>query len=241
MTSNLTDSNSGRRQIQRSRRTLATEVYDLLKWDILTCELLPGQMISESDLVRQFEVSKTPIREALKMLTQEGLVRSMPSIGYVVAPIDLDELQEIYDMQKILETAAVERAIERITDEELDRLEELVGESFILSDKESIIRWFKSNTEFHIAIAEASGNRRLVEALRNVLEEMFRPGFLAELYSGVNTEVFIADHRRIVEALRRKDAKLAVEWLTRQSEIGITAVIDALAKRGLQGGPEKSL
>jgi len=241
VTSNLIDSNSGRRQIQRSRRTLATEVYDLLKWDILTCELLPGQMISESDLVRQFEVSKTPIREALKMLTQEGLVRSMPSIGYVVAPIDLDELQEIYDMQKILETAAVERAIERITDEELDRLEELVGESFILSDKESIIRWFKSNTEFHIAIAEASGNRRLVEALRNVLEEMFRPGFLAELYSGVNTEVFIADHRRIVEALRRKDAKLAVEWLTRQSEIGITAVIDALAKRGLQGGPEKSL
>jgi DNA-binding GntR family transcriptional regulator len=241
VTSNLIDSNSGRRQIQRSRRTLATEVYDLLKWDILTCELLPGQMINESDLVRQFEVSKTPIREALKMLTQEGLVRSMPSIGYVVAPIDLDELQEIYDMQKIFEAAAVERAIERITDEELDRLEELVGESFILSDKESIIRWFKSNTEFHIAIAEASGNRRLVEALRNVLEEMFRPGFLAELYSGLNTEVFIADHRRIVEALRRKDAKLAVELLTRQSEIGITAVIDALAKRELQGGPEKSL
>jgi DNA-binding GntR family transcriptional regulator len=241
VTSNLMDSNSGRRQIQRSRRTLATEVYDLLKWDILTCELLPGQMINESDLVRQFEVSKTPIREALKMLTQEGLVRSIPSIGYVVAPIDLDELQEIYDMQKILEAAAVERAIERITDEELDRLEKLVGESFILSDKESIIRWFKSNTEFHITIAEASGNRRLVEALRNVLEEMFRPGFLAELYSGLNTEVFIADHRRIVEALRRKDTKLAVEWLTRQSEIGITAVIDALAKRGLQGDPEKSL
>jgi DNA-binding GntR family transcriptional regulator len=241
MTSSLIYSNSGRRQIQRSRRTLATEVYDLLKWDILTCELLPGQMINESDLVRQFEVSKTPIREALKMLTQEGLVRSMPSIGYVVAPIDLDELQEIYDMQKIFEAAAVERAIERITDEELDRLEELVGESFILSDKESIIRWFKSNTEFHIAIAEASGNRRLVEALRNVLEEMFRPGFLAELYSGLNTEVFIADHRRIVEALRRKDAKLAVELLTRQSEIGITAVIDALAKRELQVGPEKSL
>ena len=241
MTSNLIDSNSGRRQIQRSRRTLATEVYDLLKWDILTCELLPGQMINESDLVRQFEVSKTPIREALKMLTQEGLVRSMPSIGYIVAPIDLDELQEVYDMHKILEAAAVERAIERITDEELDRLEELVGESFILSDKESIIRWFKSNTEFHIAIAEASGNHRLVGALRNVLEEMFRPSFLVELYSGLNTEVFIADHRRIVEALRRKDAKLAVEWLTRQNEIGITAVIDALAKRGLQGGPEKSL
>ena len=241
MTSNLIDSNSGRRQIQRSRRTLATEVYDLLKWDILTCELLPGQMINESDLVRQFEVSKTPIREALKMLTQEGLVRSMPSIGYIVAPIDLDELQEVYDMHKILEAAAVERAIERITDEELDRLEKLVGESFILSDKESIIRWFKSNTEFHIAIAEASGNHRLVGALRNLLEEMLRPSFLVELYSGLNTEVFIADHRRIVEALRRKDAKLAVEWLTRQNEIGITAVIDALAKRGLQGGPEKSL
>lgn len=233
--------NSSARQIRRSRRTLATDVYDFLKWDILTCELLPGQMINESDLVRQFGVSKTPVREALKMLTQEGLVRSIPSIGYVVAPIDLDELQEIYDMQKILEAAAVERAIERITDEELDRLEKLVGESFILSDKESIIRWFKSNTEFHIAIAEASGNRRLVGALRNVLEEMFRPGFLAELYSDLNTEVFIADHRQIVEALHRKDAKLAVEWLTRQSEIGITAVIDALAKRGLQGGPEKSL
>jgi DNA-binding GntR family transcriptional regulator len=70
---------------------------------------------------------------------------------------------------------------------------------------------------------------------------MFRPSFLVELYSGLNTEVFIADHRRIVEALRRKDAKLAVEWLTRQNEIGITAVIDALAKRGLQGSPEKSL
>ena len=175
------------------------------------------------------------------MLTQEGLIRSMPSIGYVVAPIDLDELREIYDMQEILEAAAVERAVERITDEELGRLEELVGESFILLDKDSILRWFKSNTEFHIAIAQASGNRRLALTLRSVVEEMFRPGCLAELYSNLNTEVYVTHHKQIVEALRRKDAELAVELLTKQSEIGITAVIDALAKRGLQDDAVKSL
>ncbi|MBN1315445.1 MAG: GntR family transcriptional regulator [Anaerolineales bacterium] len=227
-------SRTDRPRIQRSKQTLASEIYRVLKDDILTCQLLPGQMINESELVESFQVSKTPIREALKMLIQEGLVESIPSIGYKVASIEIDDLKEQYDMQNILEAAAVERAIPRVTEEGLARLESLVGESFVLSDKESVIRWFKSNNEFHIAIAELSGNRRLVSLLRSVLEEMIRPSFLSEFSSNMSTEVFIAHHREIVDAIRQKDVQLATQLLHKQNKVGFASVLERLTKEGLE-------
>jgi DNA-binding GntR family transcriptional regulator len=229
----IANSRQNQPRIQRSKQTLATEIYRVLKDDILSCLLLPGQMISESELVQTFQVSKTPIREALKMLIQEGLVESIPSIGYKVASIEIDDLKEQYDMQNILEAAAVERAVPNITDEGLARLESLVGESFVLSDKESVIRWFKANNEFHIAIAELSGNRRLVSMLRAVLEEMIRPSFLSEFSSNLSTDVFIAHHKEIVEALRQRDVQLATQLLHKQNKVGFDSVLERLTKEGL--------
>jgi DNA-binding GntR family transcriptional regulator len=229
----LVDETSDRKRIRRSPRTLATEVYSVLKEDILTCQLVPGQMINESKLAQSFEVSKTPIREALRMLIQEGLVEALPSIGYRVVPIELEDLQQLYDMQKILEAAAVERAIPRITERQLAELEELKGETFMLSDRESVIRWFKMNDRFHLAIAEISGNQRLVGMLRSVLDEMFRPSFLSEFRSNRSTEEFVEHHKQIVNAIRERDAELAIRFLHRQSDVGIASVIERL-REGMQ-------
>ncbi len=99
---------------QRSR-----SVYDALRAAILHGELAPGTALRETALAEQFHVSRTPVREAIRRLEAEGLVRVEPRRGAVVSELALDELDEIYDIRSALETLAATRAVTRISAREL--------------------------------------------------------------------------------------------------------------------------
>lgn len=165
-------------------------------------------MLNESELIQQYGVSKTPIREALKLLTQERLVQSIPGTCYVITPITLKDVNEIWDMRAVLEEATATRAVSQATDAQLDELETKVGEEFSIQTVEDLMRWYNQNTEFHLAMARISNNSRLVGALRSVLEEANR-FLLLDPVMPPDTTAWVIQHRRIIAALRQRDGAQA--------------------------------
>ncbi len=207
-----------------------------MRWDILGGKLTPGQVFNESEFTRLFGVSKTPVREALQRLKQEGFVRTIPSVGYEVVAVTLDDALELLEMRGIVEMAAVKRTIERITEKELDRLEELVQEPFVTQDKEAVVQWYKENTAFHNALAQACGNRRLARAVRETLEESQRLYFITT-HADFNTAIAVTNHKRIVEALRDHDLERAIELLAWEVDLGAKMAVDGMTSQGTQSDP----
>lgn len=200
-----------------SRQTLSSKVYDQLKKEIITCKLEPGKMFYERDLIDLYGVSKTPVREALKRLIQEDLVQSIPGAGYIITPITLKDVHELFDMRRILEEAAAVRAVKRITEDDIERLELLKGEAFSLTTVEDQLRWQDQNTAFHVEIALIAGNERLAQALKRVLEDVSRL-FVLDLKHYSHTDGLIQRHETIISALRAGD----IDYVSEVTHLDVT-------------------
>jgi len=219
------------RPAQRGYRTLSAELYQVIKYDVITCKLRPGEMIFQNALIERYQASKTPLREALKRLTQEGLIQPVPSSGYLVAPITLEDIRELFDVRQILEMAAVERAAKLATKEQLADLDKLVGKSYALNSDESSISWYMTNLEFHVSIAAISSNR-LAQILRGVLEDLSRSFVLdLERSSRSDTEAMVKAHMETVQALRRQDRQLAKDLTVAELKRSLESIEDSLVLR----------
>lgn len=200
-----------------TRQTATGRVYAILKREILTCQIAPGAALYEGQLAERLEVSKTPVRDALGMLAHEGFVEVQPRQGYRVSDITLADVQEVFQMRMLLEPAAAELAAERANAEQLKRLQELAEQSYVYGELTTYEEFVVKNREFHVVLAEASGNGRLAAMLRNLFEEMQRL-FLFGLDIRDSAEEQIAEHRELVDALLKGNHHLARDIATQQIE-----------------------
>lgn len=210
------------------KASLTDKVYNLLRGEILTCALEPGRELSEAELAQRFEVSKTPVREALAKLRSEGFVRTFPRRGYQVVPITFGDMSELFDLRTILEAGAAELACARITDAELDQLQKLADVVYDRSEQPSLQRFIKANRDFHAAIAKASGNERLQSLITRQIDELERFFYLGARLRDVNSET-INDHQAIVEVLRSRDPVAAREIMIKHNDITREGLFKALA------------
>jgi DNA-binding GntR family transcriptional regulator len=188
--------------------TLTEQVYRQIKRAILTCILKPGQIVYEIDMIQQYGVSKTPVREALKLLTQERLIQSIPGTCYLVTQITVKDINEIWEMRSILEEITAKRAASQATVLQLKKLESKTGEIFQIHNFEDLIRWYDQNREFHLAMAEITENSRLVAALCSILNEVNRL-LLLDPEMPFDTSVWVHKHQSIMKALKKRDGDLA--------------------------------
>lgn len=176
------------------------------------------------DLADAFGVSVTPVREALQMLDQEGLVSTKPRSGYFVTHLTLKELLDWFEVREVLEVGAIERAATRITDEQLHELE-VAHAGYSGDDEESVERYISENKRLHCLIAEASGNHQLAEMLGRVHDRLAR--FIAVGHSGHMMMGF--SHELLIEALRARDPAMArqamIEELDRMRTFTLERVI----------------
>jgi DNA-binding GntR family transcriptional regulator len=186
------------------RTTLAKKAYDQIKFDIITCAYEPGQQIAQPQLVEKYEYGITPIREALHQLAQEGFLQPIPRFGYIIIPISIPDVNQIYELRAILEPAAAHIAAEVASDEALENLIKSADFSYIPGDRQSIIDFVNKNARFHLSFAIATGNRRLVEAISRMLDEMARIFFLGLNFSKMSEEVR-AEHQAIATAISNRD------------------------------------
>jgi DNA-binding GntR family transcriptional regulator len=204
-------------------------VYRSLKTDIVKGLFDMGERLSEGKLAAKYRVSKTPVREALSLLQQEGLVEVQPRVGYLTSRVTLQDVDDIFDLRRVVEAVTAERAATAMTEEALVRLEQLQS-SFRPGDRESYLTFLEENQEFHCTIAHASGNRRLVEIVSRVLEQMQRL-IILKLDLSFSGDELLEQHHLILTALRQRDPEAARRAMIADLDSTNRAILDALRKR----------
>jgi len=202
---------------------LTARIYAALKHDIITCQLRPGQQVVEQQLAERYGASKTPIREALNTLRQEGYVEVVPRRAYVITPVSVLDVQHIYHVRLLLEPSAAELAAQRVTGEQLAELRRLAARrsSGSLSDRLVL------NRAFHMAVAEASGNPTLVGFISKLLEQVERVFHLG-LNLGSASESEPDHHAALVDALMKGDHHLARDTMSHSIQESRRRVMEAL-------------
>lgn len=191
-----------------ARKTLAEQAADELRKLILLETLKPGTVIPERETADALGVSRTPLREALRLLATEGLVEIKPLKAPTVANPSLQELQNLLQIQGALEGLAGELACDVATDGELHRIAELEEMNRSLSDQSDDLQFFKSDMSFHRAIVEASHNPSLLEAHATYNARLWRARFISSRMR-VNRDGALKHHKQIAEALLSRDSRKA--------------------------------
>jgi DNA-binding GntR family transcriptional regulator len=178
-------------------------IYRELRRSISAGHLTPGERLDLAALSESYGTSVTPVRDALQMLSQEGLVTIKPRSGYFVTHVTLKQLRDMLELREILEVASIERAAVRITDEQLGQLEH-VHAGYAGEDDESYERYMDENKRFHCLIAEASDNHELVEMLGRLHDRLIR--FMVLCRVGETLE---RRHALLIKALRTHEVATA--------------------------------
>lgn len=219
--------------IQRSK-SLYEQTYQALRASILSGELVGGDRLVETQLAEKLQVSRTPIREALRQIQQEGLIVAEPGGGLRVVSVSTEDVIHLYDCRLALEQVAVAGAIIHITAEQLKKLERLVIQAEKLMDEDT--SRFKTSQrldldyQFHHLIAESSGNRWLVPLLDQVFDKM---ALLRIQTTQCNPKVLEIrlEHRQIYDAIAQKNRAIAVQaiqnHLTASRERVVQAVLNS--------------
>ena len=171
---------------------------------ILSGELTARQRINEVELAERFRTSRGPVREALRVLEECGLVRAERNRGTFVREVSVAEADEVYDIREALDELIGSRLAERITAAELDLLRKLLAAMDAATAAADVKRYHKLNLEFHDALVDFVGNARLTETYRRLTKELllFR---LHGLQEGGGFEVSNAEHKAIVKAIASRD------------------------------------
>jgi DNA-binding GntR family transcriptional regulator len=181
-------------------------VYETLRRAILRCELAPGERLTTQEIANQLDVSLIPVREALQLLQSEGLVEISPHVGASVAPISESSVAEVFTLLEGLEVVASRVAALRMSREDSDVLEALIGEMDVAIEGGDYERWGELNTRLHVSIAGYTGMHTLREMTERVFDLWYRVQrcFFSEV---VLQRVLQSqqEHHAILGALRERD------------------------------------
>lgn len=205
-------------------------VFNTLRQSILTGELKPGERLMEIHLADKLGVSRTPIREAIRMLELEGLVTMIPRRGAEVAQITEKNLREVLEVRGALDALAVELACERITAEELEQLKNACEHFEAETKKGDANRVAQADVALHDIILAASRNEKLVQMIGNFSQQMYRYR-LEYVKDEAHYETLIREHRKIYETIRDRDKEGGAKAIRLHIENQEKAVIRMITER----------
>ena len=176
-------------------------VFNTLRQAILKGELKPGERLMEIALAERLGVSRTPIREAMRKLEQEGLVVMIPRRGAQVANITEKDLNDVLEVRIALENVAIEKACARMTEEEMRRLWLAAKEFEHTIAEGNLVKLAEADVAFHEVIYQASDNKRLIQVLNNMREQYLK--------EGETRDVLVKEHEELTKAIRERDVERA--------------------------------
>jgi DNA-binding GntR family transcriptional regulator len=205
-----------------ANKPLYEEVADLIREKIFTHELAPGSWIDEKSLTTQFGISRTPLREAIKVLASEGLITMKIRRGAYVTEVDKQEIAQIFQVIALLEGNACKVVANSATDQQLEILDGIHLRLEKAAADRDIDRFFELNQEFHDKIQEISGNRwmrKVITDLRQVLK-LQRRNSLTKLG---RLEQSLQEHRQILSAIIARNGDLAQDLMNNHLQQGQVA------------------
>ena len=185
-------------------------VFNTLRQAILKGELKAGERLMEIALAERLGVSRTPIREAMRKLEQEGLVVMIPRRGAQVANITEKDLNDVLEVRIALENVAIEKACDRMTEEEMSKLWLAAKEFEHTIAEGNLVKLAEADVAFHEIIYRASDNKRLIQVLNNMREQIYR--YRVEyLKEGETRDVLVKEHEELTRAIRERNVERAKE------------------------------
>lgn len=188
-------------------RNLYREVADRIRDLIEHGELMPGERISEKQLCEDFGVSRTPLREALKVLASEGLVELLPNRGARVMRLTLKKVKDTYDLMGALEGLSGELACQHISDEGIDNICALHERMLEHYRKRELQDYFRVNQQIHESILAASNNEVLQEMYNNLSQRVKRVRYSKKMTDSFWSKA-VEDHENMIVALKKRDGPL---------------------------------
>jgi DNA-binding GntR family transcriptional regulator len=212
--------------------SLSEVAYNAIRHRLVTLTIPPGETFSEGQLAGELMISKTPVREALARLQQEGLVDVEPRAGYRATPITVGDARDLLSVRILLEGEAAALAAARIGAGQVDpsvvrEVEELSKVTYDPESRASIWRHLETNTAFHVGIARIGGNRYLTEALARVFvlcERLLHAGMALT----TRPRDVLNEHREIIRAVFSGDPDVARSVAMEQAARGRELILDAL-------------
>ena len=195
------------------RKSLHHELVDRLQTLIINSELKPGARVPERELCDQFGVSRTPLREALKVLASDGLVRLEPNRGAWVTQVTEEEVEEVFPVLGALEALSGELACKHITDAEIEEVRALHADMIESYERRDLDAYFSINQKIHRAILMAARNGTLATSCQALSLRMQRARYLANMTDGRWFDA-VQEHEKILQHLVARDGqKLAITLL----------------------------
>lgn len=198
--------------------TISESIYKYLKTAIIEGKFKPNQRIQEKDIAKQFQASTTPVREAFRRLSAEKFIIINARKDVIVASASPEEIEELFEVVRVLDTFATLKALKRLNEKDLNALQKMTANLTAFYKKKKIYEYVKENLKFHEKIWKACGNKFLYQSLVN----------LGEKYTFYGNQVFFLsddpnkppsflnrsyeDHINLMNAIKKKDAK-AVELI----------------------------
>lgn len=208
--------------------SLKQQAYAGIKNAIVLHEVLPGSALFERDLSENLKISRTPVREAILLLEMEGWVKSIPRKGTFVSEITTGDVEEVIQIRKALEVLVIELLIPKITERDIEQLNEIyVKQLGLVKDSGQFISVDK---DFHIYLAELSGNNRLVNLISTISDQIRWFGVSA-LNLPNRKEQTLKEHAWIIECLKNKETEKAKEAVLEHIEHTRLAVLSSVSLR----------
>lgn len=209
------------------RRPLHEEVIDRLRDRIVQGDLAPGTRLNERVLCEQLGISRTPLREAIKMLATEGLVELLPNRGATVTPLKSGTIADTLAVMGALESLAGELACANASDAEIGEIRALHFEMLAHHARADLAGYFKYNQLIHLSIIEASGNAVLNNTYRQLNANVTRARYMANL-SRDRWDAAVREHEEILRALAARDAARLKRLLAEHLAHKVASVMAAL-------------
>lgn len=209
---------------------LRETVCEALRSAIRNGILEPGERLMEVQLAEELGISRTPVREAIRKLEQEGYVIMMPRRGTYVSSVSVNDIKEIFEIRSALESLSTGLAARRIEPDELEKLRTLLTEIEGHIQRKDIDKIVETDIEFHGLLYQVSRNERLVTIISNLKEQLARFRTLSMSYPG-RLKQTLEEHRAMVEAIAEGDVEAARDAAERHMEQSEETLLKAMRKK----------
>lgn len=214
--------------IDSKKVNLYEQVYLSIKQSIIQGEFQPGEKLKEAKLSEMLNASRTPIRDALRKLEQEGLVTVYPSQGVEVAILSRETITSLYECRSVLEGLAIRKAIENMNGDNLDTLEESIVLARSYFDKKELNKVIEKNTLFHDTILQLSKNSPLIQMMDNIRTQILR-------YRTITSSIgfrptFLEEHWDIYMAIKEKNADKAENLMKQHVLDDLSTILNGLER-----------
>src|SRR5262249_28836370 len=197
--------------------SLTERAYQAISRAIANLELKPGEALKQDHLARWLSISRTPVREALRRLEQDGIIQTVPGRGLVVTELTVKDVEDMLEMLRLMDAHAAELAAQRRTQEQADRLAAVARDLLAAAERHDVEAWSIADKPYHEIVLAASGNALLRQTIQDVRRRLHR----ITINSGTRPERLLActhEHMEVADAIVRGDAETAAALMREHIE-----------------------